>query len=262
MEVFKLEDVTAIEAQVLAELGYSRQPTDPYFLEAVAQVLYKAWASDHSDNRIVVYAFPMVKSLIVKHRKIFRGTIYSLEQGRGSSSIPQNVYEIFCLIIISLVEKVLPKYSADKGKLYSYLTYKVEKRILDFYVPIKKQGEKLKLGKCHPSKVILEGVLRDRMIYDSFTAELAGGSFDNSQVNQYHDFRSFLQSLSRNQGTTSRRILQSLYSVIDIDGPHAGACDNQAHIVQLVAQQTKLPAVLVKLYLDSVLGRYRHSVID
>ena len=139
--------------------------------------------------------------------------------------------DLFQTLCLSTLES-LKKYSPEKGRLFTFLTMNTNYRILDYY----------KLEK-NPDLPIEE--------YDF--------PYDTKAVHELEDFVTFIGKLKLISGKTDARILTALEEVIacEINNPV-----RQNDIISLLAQKTKLPNFLVKVYYMKVIERYKHSVLE
>ena len=218
MELFSIADVMEIEQSVLNSSAI--EEVDWYFNEAVAQVLYKAWVENNSDNRIVSYSFPLILAMSKKNTALFE-------------NIGMDYPEIFSILTVGLI-KALNKYDTSRGRLFSYLTRILTFRIYDinqYYLKNK--------------KVEMYELLENDMPYEDHSGEVL------------NDFLTFLRKLSRTEGKTMQTILSAwVYIIVHEPGL---ASQGQDVIMSQISKRTKLPEVLVKpMYLKTI-QRYLSS---
>jgi hypothetical protein len=221
--IFDIDDVLRIEQEVIQLLGLDL-PSEPYFKEPVALHLLAQWRQDSSDTRILSYCFPLVKSLMVKHRKLL-------------STVKLEPEEIFNLIVIRLAE-TLPNYTEDRGRLFTYVTLYATYRILNFPYQVSK------MDRC---SLPLE---------DDWDCPTSDGPF-----HQLADFKAMLTKLSLISGKTDCRILRAILLVLD-DPREYRRIHNQSGLILAVSRHCQLPSLLVERYYQILLDRYNHSVVD
>ena len=117
MSNFNLSEVKAIEQDVIAMLPEADEINPFYFKEPVAQYLYQCWYLDRSDMRLLIYCFPLIQSIMVKHVQMLKKL--DLEEN-----------EIFNILCINLLT-AFAKYNTMRGRLYTYCTLIMHFRIKD-----------------------------------------------------------------------------------------------------------------------------------
>jgi hypothetical protein len=119
--LFNPAEIQEIENQVIVEHQLARLDKKYYFHEAVAQILYADWQKDHSDNRIILYCLPLVKSIMVSKHNLL---------------VSKDISEVFQTCCVELMEE-LPKYRKEKGRIYTYMTMMIFYKIYDLTKPAK-----------------------------------------------------------------------------------------------------------------------------
>lgn len=105
MSLFDLEEVKQIEAEAIKHIGKIKD-TKNYFKEEVGQYLYNKWKEDSSDQRVLIYLFPMIQSIMVKYLAYFNGLLQ------------EDVFNSLCIIML----EHLPRYKKESGRLFTYST--------------------------------------------------------------------------------------------------------------------------------------------
>jgi hypothetical protein len=121
MQLFDLAEVQAIEQQVIDTYHLTRPNAKCYFIESVAQILYLAWLNDKSDNRIVMYCLPLIKSIMVSKHNLLSS---------------QESCEVFQNCVVEVIEE-LGKYNPLKGRIYTYMVMMIFYKVYDLAKPSK-----------------------------------------------------------------------------------------------------------------------------
>jgi hypothetical protein len=223
MSLFELDEVLALEQEVIEILGKEYEPTSNYFKEDVAQYLYKGWLeTNHDDTRLLIYTFPMIKSIMVKHKKLFD----ELE--------PEDVFNSLCIILL----EHLSKYKPTTGKLYTYFTLILNYKIKDIITAnIKNRKKHYTLEEDWDSPINL---------MEAFSTLL--------------DLKLFLTDLKNVSGNTLNTFIDALLSTLEEDSTFH--LQDRKMLIGHLASLTKWPTELVIHNLNHVTSRYIHSVLE
>ena len=215
MAHFSLEDVLEVEREVMTTLDGPLP--DVYFKEPVAQILFSAWKDNPADTRLLVYTFPLIQSMMNKNTHFLKTT--HLEE-----------CEIFNILSLKMLQ-AFPKYSPERGRLFTFATLQMHWRIKDL---IQRKDSALPLEDW------------DRQV-DDFPSHILA------------DFKAFLFSLAAEQGPTACRILTAFLEILDDD---TFVVYSQNRLKDAICARTGLPRVIVYPYYLSLLTRWEHSVLD
>ena len=214
MECYNAKDVLDMEAEVIALLPPDTELGSKYWKEPVAQYLYAAWEVDNEDTRILSYCFPLIYGIISTKVRIINGGI--------------TVGDIFNDLSIKVLH-LLPKYDISRGKLFSFLTFKVKMGLIDILTIHVKASKR--------ESELLEAVFKDT--FDDILELLA--------------FKLFLLNIKKEAGFTTNRIIDALLVSLEEDGYQAGA---NKDLIKHLSTATGLPEIIISTTLTRIVTKY------
>ena len=209
-------DLQALETSTIKEFGLE-EVGDGIWKEKVGVALLNAWLRDPSDTRIITYCMPLVLIQILRHKRLLQHS---------------DLDDVFQSVILAVYE-FLGKYQRSKGRLFTYLTMKIQFEVRDL----------ANTPKIVHSKNTIELVAKENMAVG-----------EDDAIHFYYDFMAYLYKRRRQEGKTSRRILTAMVNTL-----HSRRLNvqKQCHLVEAVCSKTQLPKVLIKNYLDLLLREYQ-----
>ena len=222
MALFELSEVIQLELYILNLLNLTYEEKSNYFKEPVAQHLYSCWLANHDDTRLLIYCFPLIQSIMVKYLNCFNG----LEQ--------EDVFNSLCIILL----EHFPKYKADNGRLYTYMTLITHYKLKDILTAHNKH--KSRHYELHED-------------WDSPVDVMAS-------ISALIDFKMFLIELKKLNGKNLNRIIDALLLTLDDTSIHH--LQDRKMLTQHLCNLTKLPDELITHTLNRIQERYVHSILD
>ena len=227
MTLFDMNEVLEIEHNVIEQLE-EVELNKSYFKEPVAQHLYKAWKVNHSDTRILAYAFPMISYHLVKRLPLIQ--INNMEQ-----------QELFNALSIIILEH-LPKYKETSGTIYAYFNMVLKYKVLDIFTAHNKHKDR---------NVYMEDDIDE---YNTYTT-------DNTAELILYDVKQFLNNLKREQNSkTLTLIIDAMLRVIDDNGVYH--CQDRKMLTLHLVKITGYSEELIQHLLNRIAIRYQKSVLD